>query len=387
MKVKVVFVFTFILFFTSQVDGQDNVLYGIIRYFASQEAYLVRINPESGEVTELSNSTIGEGASGNSAIDPIHNLLFFSEGYSLITVDLDSGNVLYDVQNPIPNSQVNLFAFNCSDTTLYGIIRYFDTQDDYLVKIIPSTGEVIEISDTPVGTRTASNSALDPVNDRLFFYDQYSLITVDLKTGEPIYKMPNSIANSSVNLLAFNISDTTLYGIIRYLDTQNDYLVKIIPETGEVIVLSDEAIGYKTLSNSAIDPVNNRLYFYDKTSFIAVDLSNGNRLFSIDYTIANSQISTLSYNAGCPAIISGNNKYRNNPYCIFPNPSYGDFFIKTDERFSEFSLYDLAGRLILNKVIPGYQLQIKDVNAGIYLYRLYSRDHQYSVCGKLVVRK
>ncbi|HLO60123.1 MAG TPA: T9SS type A sorting domain-containing protein [Bacteroidales bacterium] len=386
MKVTVLFVLLLALSITWQANAQENILYGIIRYFDSQQAFLIKINPESGEVIELSGSPIGEGASGNSVIDPIHNLLFFSEGYSLITVDLNSGNVLYDVQNPNPNSQVSLFAFNCKDSTLYGIIRYFDTQDDYLIKIIPSTGEIIQISGMPVGNRTASNSALDPINNRLFFYDKYSLITVDLNTGESIYEVPNPIANSSISVLAFNIGDTTLYGIVRYLDTQNDYLAKIIPETGELIVLSDEAIGYKILSNSAIDPLNNRLYFYDQTSFIAVDLISGNRLYSVEYTIADSQISTLSYNTGCPAVITGNNNYKSNPHCIFPNPSYGEFYIDSDQRFSEFSLYDISGRLILKKVIPGGGLHIKGMNAGLYLYRLSSVNHQISVCGKLVVR-
>jgi hypothetical protein len=70
----------------------------------------------------------------------------------------------------------------------------------------------------------------------------------------------------------------------------------------------------------------------------------------------------------------------------FPNPSNGMFKFTIPENFpanAEFELYDILGRFVFTKKLVNNQIDIRNLDSGIYTFKINS-DHKIVSIGKLV---
>lgn len=204
-------------------NNSDTSLYGLViksNYdsadnFISSEMYLSTINVQTGEIRQISQSSIGMGfALAGSAIDPYQKVFYYSTGTNFMGIDMYTGEIYSTAKITIPNGGVifDNFTYNCVDNTIYGLIRnnYFSKYYDELVqdslevldstsihfgKIDPATGIVTTISPYSIaqgGYSLNSGSTIDPNSLTYYYNNGRELIGVSLVSGliesrNPIY--------------------------------------------------------------------------------------------------------------------------------------------------------------------------------------------------------
>jgi hypothetical protein len=89
----------------------DGIIYGISRSSSPAAVYPARINPTTGLVTNLSNTSMGQGISGTamSEINPFAGVFHFSNGSSLVSYDITTGNVLASPSLSFSSSPGNIY--------------------------------------------------------------------------------------------------------------------------------------------------------------------------------------------------------------------------------------------------------------------------------------
>ena len=196
-------------------NNSDTSLYGLARrvlYDASGTAiggqvYLSKINVNTGEITQISPSSVGMGFSlGGSAIDPYEKVFYYTSGTRFIGLDMYTGNVWSDATISITDGIIfDNIAYSCADNTIYGLIRqnyydtvYFDPTDPtmydvivdstaiFLGKINPATGVVTTISPTSIasgGYTLNAGATVDPTRMLYYYNNGTQLVGVSLVTG------------------------------------------------------------------------------------------------------------------------------------------------------------------------------------------------------------
>jgi hypothetical protein len=197
----------------------DSTIYGIARKNSPTELFLAKINPTTGVVTNISQTSIGSGFINiGCAIDPINNKFFYKDISSkFMSIDLVSGNI---ISNPLitnPNADhFDFFAYNYIDSTIYGIARKNSPAELFLAKIDPSTGIVTNISSNSIGTSFINNGCtIDPVN-KIFYYQDIAakFMSIDMVTG-------NLISNPSMTNINANFFDFFEYSNNSYCSHPN----------------------------------------------------------------------------------------------------------------------------------------------------------------------
>jgi hypothetical protein len=171
---------------------------------------------------------------------------------------------------------------------IYGLVRNTSTQDVSLARTNPSTGTITMISTVPFGVGFYGNtgSSVDPMN-KIFYTvtSNKTLFGVNLLTGN-IISSPTVAAppSSSFDQISFNNSDTTLYGVVRYIPSQNFYLSKINVLTGAITIISPTSLPNGN-SNPTIDAVNKIYYSLSSGKLYGLNLSTGNAISSPSVTL------------------------------------------------------------------------------------------------------
>lgn len=173
--------------------------------------YLATIDAITGTITEISDTSIGQGfAYSGSAIDPHQMVFYYSSGSQLIGLDMYTGGIFSNPTLTFPNGGQNFdnFTYSCADTTMYGLVRsnyytsvynpitgvttqVFDSAAVHLGKVNAMTGEVTKISTQSIGVNSFSvngSSTIDPVNSIYYFISGtssggLSIYGVSLQTG------------------------------------------------------------------------------------------------------------------------------------------------------------------------------------------------------------
>jgi hypothetical protein len=173
--------------------------------------YLATIDASTGTITEISDTSIGQGfAYSGSAIDPHQMVFYYSNGSQLVGLDMYSGDIFSSPTLTFPNGGQNFdnFTYSCADTTMYGLVRsnyytpvynpvtgittqVFDSAAVHLGKVNAMTGEVTKISTQSIGVSSFSvngSSTIDPVNSIYYFISGsssggLSIYGVSLQTG------------------------------------------------------------------------------------------------------------------------------------------------------------------------------------------------------------
>ncbi len=195
-------------------NNSDSTLYGLARRNTYDsitmtnygELYLATINPVSGEITQISDTSVGQGyALSGSAIDPYQMVYYYSTGSHFIGLDIYTGNVYSNAAMTLGFGRMfDNFTYSCTDTSIYGLIRqnYYDTAYDpidssiywlevdstaiFLGKINPNTGVITTVSPTSIasgGYSLNAGATIDP-DAMVYYYNNGSeLVGVSLVTG------------------------------------------------------------------------------------------------------------------------------------------------------------------------------------------------------------
>lgn len=166
-------------------NTSNSTMYGLARRYIQGsgpgqgygELYLATINPTSGVITQISPQSVGESyALQGNAIDPHLMVYYYSVASQFIGLDMYTGLVYSSPTITFPQGGVYFdnFTYNCSDTTIYGLIRMSTTlpQTVHFGKINPLTGVVTHISQQPLAYSTFTingSSTIDP-STGIYYY-------------------------------------------------------------------------------------------------------------------------------------------------------------------------------------------------------------------------
>lgn len=166
-------------------NTSNSTMYGLARRYIQGsgpgqgygELYLATINPTSGVITQISPQSVGESyALQGNAIDPHLMVYYYFVASQFIGLDMYTGLVYSSPTITFPQGGVYFdnFTYNCSDTTIYGLIRMSTTlpQTVHFGKINPLTGVVTQISQQPLAYSTFTingSSTIDPITG-IYYY-------------------------------------------------------------------------------------------------------------------------------------------------------------------------------------------------------------------------
>jgi hypothetical protein len=358
------------------------------------------------------------------ALNPYNNTYMSMGAVNLNTFDLNTGAIINQVQtyNPIAPSYFDNFRFNQSDSNLYGLARrnYYDPitmqtiGEVYLAKANTQTGLITQISPTSVGYGFAlAGSAIDPYQMVYYYSTGANLVGLDLYTGA-IYssvsiQIPNGIAFDN---FTYSCVDTALYGLIRQnyfsyiynplspldsiqvLDSATVQLGRINPNTGIVKAISPYSIingGYSLNAGAAIDPNNKIYYFNNGANLIGVSMVTGAIVSSNALTFADGEFFEMMRNtencyAANPVRLNfaanlNNRLSSKNAINCYPNPVENQLNINSNVNISNIRIYDITGKLVLEKTNPNNNPSIntEGLTSGLYLVRLTTEDQQVLV--------
>jgi hypothetical protein len=155
---------------------RDSTLYGIAVDAAALNVKLAKLDPYTGSVTPVSDSSVAASYSAltGTALDPVHGIYYFetikNPANHLIGVDLHSGDVLSDVSIGIdPGDRFGPLEYNCHDSTLYGLAGNY-THGRKLASINPSSGAVTLLSKLIVADTILNElGTIDPFQQVFYF--------------------------------------------------------------------------------------------------------------------------------------------------------------------------------------------------------------------------
>ena len=212
-------------------NTSDSLMYGLSRRnitnpqtgVVTGAMYLATIDAYTGTINEISSSSIGQGfAYSGSAIDPHQMVFYYSNGAQLVGLDMYNGAIFSNPTLSYPNGGQNFdnFTYNCSDTSLYGLVRtnyysqvynpqtmitsqVFDSANVHLGRVDAMTGTVTKINTQPIGVMSFSlngSSTIDPENLIYYFIGGSSngitIYGVSLQTGLLVSQQAISNANA-----------------------------------------------------------------------------------------------------------------------------------------------------------------------------------------------
>jgi hypothetical protein len=200
-------------------NTSDSLMYGLSRRnitnpqtgVVTGAMYLATIDANTGTISEISPSSIGQSfAYSGNAIDPHQMVFYYSNGPQLIGLDMYNGAIFSNptLTFPTGGQYFDNFTYSCADTTLYGLVRsnyytpvfnpitgmttqVFDSAAVHLGKVNAMTGEVTKISTQSIGVNSFSvngSSTIDPVNLIYYFISGstgggLTIYGVSLQTG------------------------------------------------------------------------------------------------------------------------------------------------------------------------------------------------------------
>ena len=208
-------------------NTSDSLMYGLSRRnitnpqtgVVTGSMYLATIDANTGTINEISPNSIGQGFSySGSAIDPHQMVFYYSNGAQLVGLDMYTGGIFSNPTLSFPNGgqYFDNFTYNCSDTSLYGLVRtnyysqvydpqtmitsqVFDSANVHLGKVNAMTGAVTKISTQPIGVMAFSlngSSTIDPFNMIYYFISGsgsgIAIYGVSLQTGLLVSQQPIS---------------------------------------------------------------------------------------------------------------------------------------------------------------------------------------------------
>jgi hypothetical protein len=170
----------------------DSTLYGIAVDAAGLNIKLAKIDPYTGTVTLISDSSLA--ASYNvltgTALDPVHGIYYFetikNPSNHLVGIDLLTGDRVSDVHIGVDSTEeFGPMEYNCHDSTLYGLAGNY-LSGRKLARINPYSGAVSVLSKFIVAdTILNEQPTIDPVQKVFYFEAQdHTFRGVNINSGD-----------------------------------------------------------------------------------------------------------------------------------------------------------------------------------------------------------
>jgi hypothetical protein len=383
MRIYIYIIFILNLAYSGQCQV-DSVIFGLARKNAPTSIFLAKINPATGVITKISNSSVASGLIlPNATIDPINKIYYLVNGSNnIVGLSLLTGNIV--TSQPITNINATYFEqllFNCSDTTIYGLARKNAPTSIFLAKINPATGVVTNISNSSVASGLIlPNATIDPINKIYYLVDgSNNIVGLSLLTGNIVTSQPITNINATYfEQLLFNCSDTTIYGLARKNAPTSIFLAKINPATGVVTNISNSSVATGLiLPNATIDPINKIYYLVDgSNNIVGLSLLTGNIVTSQTITNINATyFEQLLYNSNCckNTITDIVPTFFISSIPVYPNPTSNIINIenlKYDNYVIE--LFNSQGQTVFIQKMEdnNMQINITNIEKGLYLLKL-----------------
>lgn len=176
----------------------DSSLYGLAVDAAAANIRLAVLDPFTGTVTSVSDSSLAHSCSilTGTALDPVHGVYYFQAMSDtinhLIAVDLHSGRMISDLPIAVkPGESFGPMEYNCRDSSLYGLTgNYFLGRK--LSKINPLNGELSVLSKFPLADTILNEYVtIDPFNGVFYFESvDHTYRGVNISTGDLVSLIP-----------------------------------------------------------------------------------------------------------------------------------------------------------------------------------------------------
>ncbi|MFN8154799.1 MAG: T9SS type A sorting domain-containing protein [Bacteroidia bacterium] len=416
------FFFLLMTFMSLKVTAQTGSnFYGLARSSAPGTVYLATVDPATGQVTNISSSSLSSMINlTGAALDPYRNSYHYIGYNSMISVDLTTGALISSVtlNNPgASNVSFDNFRFNNSDSSLYGLSRLvvYDsvtntyTSSMYLATADPTTGVVTNISPSSIGQGFAlAGSAIDPWQMVYYYSTGADLVGLDMYTGLVWTSAPITIAGGDMfDNFTYSCADSGLYGLVRtnYFDTvYNPFdstvynlildsatlrLGKINPATGVVTIISPYSImqgGYSLNAGSTIDPNTMTYYYNNGQDLVGVSMATGLIVSQQILQNANGDyFDLMRIPANCiqatqpirlaPAATSVNEIYKDDVF-VMPNPVVDKLQVMATDEIDHLDILNLAGTLLYSEDIHAKKAEVdfSSFSRGVYFVRCYNES-------------
>ena len=376
-------------------------IFGVTRNSTTQAIQLSTINPFTGSVTNVSANIFSSTYVGNggTTIDPISKKYYIQSSGKIWEIDLATGNTISSptVTTPFPG-YFDMMVFNCTDSTIYGLMRNSSTQGIQLSKNNPTTGSVTNISGNVFSTTYVWNgwSTINRLNKIYYVQSNNKLWGISLVTGNTI-SSPTIVTPfpAYFDMMIYNNNDATLYGLIRNSTNQNLQLAKANPITGSVTPISTNTFSatYVLNAGATIDPVNKIYYIQSGNKLWGIDLITGNPISStlvitpFPAYFDMMQVNINNCDGNFTTQISNFSKQINN-FELYPNPNNGTFKLQIDGEINngEIILINSLGQKVHEqKIIQGSnEIKTNGLATGLYNYILLE-DKQKISNGKIIL--
>jgi len=322
------------------------------------------------------------------------------------TFDLLTGNLLQQGSiNSFSDQGVTFFdnvRFNNSDTTLYGLARLQISNQlvqVYLAKLNTSNGNLTQISQNSLGTQyTINGTVIDPDQMVYYYTSGQKFVGVDLYNGT-IYSNPDYVFNNpeytGFGNIAFNCSDSEIYGLIRgqtpgenpLFPTNFIYylkLGKINPATGVVTEISTDNLpsqGFSINASSTIDEAN-RIYYYVGLGnmLYGVSLDTGLVVSTAAISFEDGEVLNFMNNFNnCigrtalrpnPDLLNNDVVTKDDFLTIYPNPVISTLHIKTNHNVDKAEIFDANGRMV-SVNFNNIEINVDNLESGVYFVKIY----------------
>jgi hypothetical protein len=193
------------IFLGINYNYRDSTLYGIAVDAAVMNINLAKLDPYTGSVTPISDSSLATSYNvlTGTALDPVHGIYYFetikNPSNHLIGADIHSGRLISDLPIGIDTSErFGPMEYNCHDTTLYGLAGNY-MHGRKLARINPDNGAVTVLSRFSVADTIPNEYAtIDPFQQIFYFeaidhtYRGVNINSGDLVTMSSITPLPGS---------------------------------------------------------------------------------------------------------------------------------------------------------------------------------------------------
>ncbi len=401
------------IFFSRSFSQNDSILYNINFFYQGTTITFIQVarydtgfNNIPGGIS-IPTCNWGCGVD-YTAFDRKHNVIYVNHSNGLYLIDPKTGS--YSI---MPNSNINYYAFNCGDTTMY-CARYIDslsTRFFHLAKIYPTIDSVTVCSGSPfyIGKKLYSPT-IDEKNNRFCFLDSlYRIVGVSLTSGKVTNFINTNLNPGQTNYgLRYNPNDSLMYTILTDSASNSAFLRKVNVNTGSVFTYTSNinATGYLPTAGSInqivdIDYFNNSFYFTQcdcaifnpgkNVVFNKVDIKTGQILKSNHLTTySHHSYVGFVYGQITDCVFTGKNEFETPsiqlpdsalPIGIMPNPSNNIISLTNLTANFTTSIEDNLGRLVCEKIVTmsDNSIDISTLSAGLYYLKLIAKDSSYKI--------
>ncbi len=373
-----------------------TTLYGLSYGQNSNGFFLASLDPQTGQVTEISPSPIASlVVACYATIDPVNDIYYFSKPDSLVGVDINTGQIVSQVQINVPaSSYFEMPQYNCRDSLIYGIYRTPSTMQ--LASVDPLTGVITIISPVSIdaGFVASTKGSINPDAGVYYFNGILGFHSVSLATGlvlstvNPTFTGPGTYFELSL----WDCEDSVMYGMNRDVNSSLMYPAVMNLQTGAVTNISSQGIttqGFYMCTAEINSPVN-LFHYSDVSGFKTINTTTGNVLGSVPLTFSpvnNTQYLDLIARDNCKCALSSVGVAETSAQVdlsISPNPiqSGGNFLITVNKSVNQLNteVFDISGRKVAAAVTQHsdqtLDVTTKDLAPGTYTLVLWEGNKQ-----------